>query len=170
MTKKISTKNLAFAILMGSIGLVMQATIPGIPLGVGGAKLELADIPVVLGASITGPVGGMICGFLYGVTSPAFWALVPSMMCILTLLGYLTRNRSDSFSISLAIIASRVIIGPLLSGILFNWLVFTSAALIDVWILCLVYALPGAILSIAIYTLIQNKIPKLFSTVNDKKS
>jgi len=170
MTKMIATKKLTFAIIMGTIGLVMQATIPGIPIGVGGAKLELADIPVVLGASITGPIGGMICGFLYGVTSPAFWALIPSMMCILTLLGYITRKKSDSFSISLAITGSRILIGPLLSAVLFNLLVFTSSPFIDVWILCFVYAFPGAILSICIYTLIQKKIPKLLSTINDKNS
>ena len=39
MARKISTKGLAFAVLMGSLGLVMQATVPGIPLGVEGANL-----------------------------------------------------------------------------------------------------------------------------------
>ena len=154
--------------MMGTLGLLMQAAFPGIPLGVAGAKLELADIPVVLGACITGPIGGMICGFLYGITSPAFYALVPSMMCILGLLGYFARRRNGSFSVALGITGTRVLFGPLLSGIMFKWLVFTSAALLDVWLLCFVYAFPGAIVSIFLYIFVQKKIPKLFSILDDK--
>ena len=77
MTRLITTKRLTFAIIMGTFALVMQATVPGIPLGVAGAKLELADIPAVIGSSIGGPVGGIICGLLFGVMRTANLALIP---------------------------------------------------------------------------------------------
>jgi uncharacterized membrane protein len=101
MAKLITTKRLTFAIIMGTLGLVMQATVPGIPLGLAGTKIELADIPVVLGSSLSGPVGGIICGLLYGVMSTANLALIPSMICIFGLLGYLTEKRNDCLSVIL---------------------------------------------------------------------
>jgi hypothetical protein len=170
MARLINTKRLAFAIIMGTLGLVMQAIVPGIPLGVGGAKLELADIPVVLGASITGPVGGIICGSLYGIMSTANLALFPTMIFVFGLLGYLTNKRSDCLSVSLAIIGTRVILGPVLLAVLMKWIYFASMPFIDVWVLCLVYAAPGAVVSIGIYALLQKKIHALLSILNDNKS
>lgn len=61
MAKLTSTRHLVFATLMGTLSLVMQVFVPGIPLGIGG-KLELADIPAVIGSAFAGPVGGVITG------------------------------------------------------------------------------------------------------------
>ena len=165
MAKLITTKHLTLAIMMGTIGLVMQATLPGIPLGLAGAKLELADIPVILGSSLTGPIGGIICGFLYGIASPAYLALVPSMVCILSLIGYLSKKRNDLLSVSLAIIVSRVILGPLLLAFSMKHLCFPSATYFDTWLLSFTYAVPGAIVSIVVYTIIQKAIPQFIKSV-----
>jgi len=170
MVKLITTKRLTLAIMMGTIGLVMQATVPGIPLGLAGAKLELADIPVILGASLSGPIGGMICGFLYGIASPAYLALIPSMMCILALRGYLSEKRNDWLSVASAIIGSRVIFGPLLSAFPMKHLCFPAFTYFDIWLLCLTYAVPGAIVSIVVYCVIQKIIPELLLTLKENKS
>lgn len=142
----------------------MQAYVPGIPLGVGGAKLELADIPAVLGASLSGSVGGMICGFLYGVFSPAYLALIPSMVIVLTLLGCLSDNLKRG-RIALAIILSRAIIGPVLSAILFKWIYFSSIPFLSVWLLCFSYAIPGVIIVILLRFLIEKKFYWLISSL-----
>lgn len=89
MAKIISAQRLALATLTGTLSLIMQLALPGIPLGAGG-KLELAEVPAILGAAFTGPLGGAINGFLHGIMSPGYLALVPTSICSLALLGYLS--------------------------------------------------------------------------------
>jgi riboflavin transporter FmnP len=167
MTRLITTKRLAFAVIMGAAALVMQAALPGIPLGIAGGKLELADIPAIFGASITGPIGGIICGFLYGLASPTYLALIPSMMCVLGLIGYISDKRNNWLTTVLAIIVSRVIFGPLLLAVPMKFIYFNTLTYVDTWLLCLTYAVPGALASIAVYMLILKKIPRLLSRLNE---
>ena len=168
MTQLITTKRLMLAVMLGTIAIVMQSAFPGIPLGVGGAKLELADIPVVLGATVTGPVGGVICGILYGISSPAYLALIPSMVLILGVIGYLSDKRNGWFSIIGIIVVMRIVVGPLISGALFNLIYFTTNSFQNVWLLCLGYAAPGAVLCIATYPVVVKRIPALLSANKEK--
>ena len=148
----------------------MQATVPGIPLGVAGAKLELADIPAVLGSSIGGPVGGIICGLLFGVMSTANLALIPWMVIVFGLIGYLSDKRNSCASITVIIIGMRIIFGPFLVAFFIKWIYFPAMSLIDAWVLSVVYAAQGAIVSIGIYIFVQKKIPRLLSTIKDNNS
>ena len=170
MTRLLSTKRLSFAIIMGALALVMQAVVPGIPLGVAGAKLELADIPAVLGSSISGPVGGIICGLFYGVMSTANLALVPSMIIVFGLMGYFADKRNSCAAITVTIIGMRVVVGPVLVAAFMKWIYFPTMSFVDVWILSIVYAAPGAIVSVGIYIFVQKKIPRLLSAIKDNNS
>ncbi len=167
MAKLITTKRLTFAIMMGAMTLVMQAVLPGIPLGIGGGKLELADIPAILGASITGPIGGVICGFLYGIASPTYLALIPSMICILVPIGYVSDKLNNWKITVLAIIISRVIFGPILLAVPMKLIYFNTLTFGDTWLLSLTYAVPGALASIAVYMLMSRRIPGLLSKLNE---
>lgn len=94
----------------------MQMVVPGIPLGWGGGKLELADVPAILGAAYTGLVGGIINGFLHGILSPTYLALIPTSMCSFALLGFLSENLKMRWKTIPAIIIARVIFDPILAA------------------------------------------------------
>ena len=159
MAKLISTRRLTFATMMGTLSLAMQAFVPGIPLGWGG-KIELADIPAILGAVFTGPVGGTINGFLYGIISPVYLALVPTSVCSLALLGYLSESLKIRGNAILAIVIARVIFDPILASFLFKWIYYGSTApLLAIWIISLWYDVPSAIISIPLYIFMEKKVP-----------
>jgi len=160
MARLISTRRLTFATMMGTLSLMMQAFVPGIPLGFIGGKLELADVPAILGAAFTGPVGGIINGFLHGILSPGYLALIPSTVCSLALLGYLSESLKIRWKTILAIIIARVIFDPILGVILFTLIYYGPAApLLSIWIIGLYYDVPSAIISIPLYIFVQKRIP-----------
>lgn len=169
MKVPISTKRLTLAVMMGTVCLVMQAIVPGLPLGVAGAKLEFADIPAVLGASLTGPVGGLIVGFFYGLLSPANLALVPGMMFTFALLGFLTDKYNSCLQTIVSVVVTRLGFGILLLTVLMKTIYFQTSTYEHVMILCIVYAAPGAVVSIALYCSLQKLIPGLIPYLTDKK-
>ena len=169
MKLPISTKRLTLAVMMGTVCMVMQAIVPGLPLGVAGAKLEFADIPAVLGASLTGPIGGLIVGFFYGLLSPANLALVPGMMCSFALLGFLTDKYKSCLQTIISVIATRLGFGILLLTDFMKAIYFQTSTYEQLMILCIVYAAPGAIVSLALYCSLQKLIPGLISYLKDQK-
>lgn len=158
MARLISAQRLTFATVMGTLSLIMQLVVPGIPLGYG--KLELADVPAILGAAFTGSVGGIINGFLYGISSPSYLALIPTSVCSLALLGYMLENLKMRWKAIPAIIIARVIFDPILAAILYKLIYYGPAApLLAIWIISLYYDAPSAIISIPLYIFVQEKIP-----------
>jgi len=160
MANLISTQRLTFAIMMGTFSLIMQLVVPGIPLGWGGGKLELADVPAIVGTAFTGPVGGIINGFLYGILSSTNLALIPTSVCSLALLGYLSENLKIRWKVISAIIVARVIFDPILAAILYQLIYYgPSAPLSIIWIISLYYDAPSAIISIPLYIFVQKRMP-----------
>ncbi len=129
---------------MASLSLAMQVAFPGIPLGWG--KLELAEVPALLGASLTGPVGGAIVAFAYGVPSPGFAALVPLALVDFTLVGYLARNRRWGWkAIPVVHIAAYLTIGTFLFNRVYG--VPMIAAILE----GLAYSIPSALIAALLY-------------------
>lgn len=165
MAKLISTRRLTFATMMGTLSLAMQAFVPGIPLGWGG-KIELADIPAILGAVFTGPMGGAINGLLYGIISPVYLALVPTSVCSLALLGYLSERFKIRGNVVLAIVIARVIFDPILASFLFQWIYYgPTTPLLAIWIIGLWYNVPSAMISIPLYIFMEKKAPWIVSFI-----
>jgi hypothetical protein len=156
--------------MMGTLSLIMQLVVPGIPLGVAGGKLEFAQVPAILGACFSGAIGGIICGFLHGVYSPAFLALIPSTMLNLGLLGYIADNLKIKGRIIIAIIISRIILGPVFAAIIFKLLYYTGATYLSIWILGLTFGIPSAIVSIPLSTLLQKRNREILYTLTKKLS
>ncbi len=145
---------------MGALTVVMQVFLPGIPLPAG--KLELADIPAILGSAFAGPIGGIINGFLYGITIPSaavFVALIPASIISLSLLGFLSKNLHMSW---ISILIARVIINPIAKTFLLVYLFYPPDVMIlPVYVLALSYDIPGALVSIPIYALVKRQLPSV---------
>ncbi|MEM3627236.1 MAG: hypothetical protein QXZ25_04350 [Candidatus Bathyarchaeia archaeon] len=136
----------------------MQLVVPGIPLGVGG-KIELADVPAIIGAAFSGPIGGIITGFLHGIMSPTYLALIPATVCSLALLGYLSDNLKMKWKTILAIIVTRVIFDPILGAIFYKLIYYgPSVPILTIWVIGLYYDVPSAMISIPLYLCIE-KLP-----------
>jgi len=153
---RISTKNLAFATIMGALGLAMQLFVPGIPLGMG--KIELADLPAILGATFTGPIGGAIAGFLYGISSGVPLALAPAETLSFAVLGYLSKNMKMKW---LAIPIVRVFLTCPLNSFLIKIIYYGAAPLYVILIRSLYYNVPSVIISVPLCIFIEKKIPLL---------
>ena len=92
------------------------------------------------------------------------------MMIILALLGYLTDHLKFRGRNAIAIVLSRIVIGPVLTAVFFKLIYFTSIPYTNVWLLCLTYAAPSAVLCIPLYFALKKKIPNLLSTYKEKNS
>lgn len=156
MPLRVSPRPIVFATLMGSLSFLMQIAVSGIPIGMG--KIELADIPAVLGAVFTGPVGGMITGFLYGIGSPSLLALLPSEVCGMTLMGYMSKNLKLEWK---AIPISRILFVPVLATILYSLTYLKGTPFIMIWLIGLSYNTPGALISIPLYFALKKRMSQL---------
>jgi len=155
MARLISTKCLVFASMIGAISLAMQVFVPGIPVGLG--KMELAEVPAILGAAFTNQIGGVLIGFLYGFGSRTILASLPASMFTFGLLGYLAKKLERGW---MAIPIVRGFVHPLLSGIL-SWEIYHGAAvpLEAILILAFYKVIPGVVISVPLYVFIHKKIP-----------
>lgn len=139
MSKTSKTFKLAILGALIAIIIIMAFTPVGY-LHVGVIEITFIMIPVVIGAVLQGPIGGLICGTVFGITSfiqcfglsafggtllsinPVFTAI----LCIVTrmLAGFLTGlifkaiNKHDSKDFVSVMVSC--IVGPLLNTILFT--------------------------------------------------
>jgi uncharacterized membrane protein len=147
------TQALSLAVVTGALSLAMQFFVPGIPLGVG--KIDLALVPAMVGAVFAGPMAGVIIGFLHGIGSPAYIALIPSSIFSFTLLGYLAQRFKIKGGTALAIIIARVLIGTVVATIIFKPLVYPSVPLLTIYLIGLGYNIPSSIIAVFLCGLIE---------------
>lgn len=166
MERMISARRLVFATLTGTMSLLTQVFVPGIPLGWGG-KIELADIPAIIGAVFTGPVGGVITGLLYGAASPVYLALIPSSVCSFALLGYLSNSLKVEGNTVIAIVIY-VVFTSVVNTLFFKLIYYGPAVpFLAVWIISLWYNVPGSIVSILLLVFIERKMPWLYQALKE---
>jgi len=149
------TQTLTLAVVTGALSLAMQLFVPGIPMGVG--KIDLALVPAMVGAVFAGPMAGIIIGFLHGIGSPAYLALIPSSIFSFTLIGYLAEKLRFRGGTALAIIIGRVLISTVVATLIFKPLVYPSASLLAIYLIGLGYNIPSSIIAIIVCGLIETR-------------
>lgn len=107
MEKRLSTRKMAIAGMLGGLSVVLSVTpfLGFIPLPfLGGVSATIMHIPVIIGAITAGPMVGLFVGLIFGVSSflratPAFFAdplvsILPRLFIGLTAYGAykLTKN------------------------------------------------------------------------------
>ena len=111
-------------------------------------------------------MGGAINGFLYGIISPVYLALVPTSVCSLALLGYLSERLKIRGNAILAIVIARIIFDPFLASFLFKWIYYgPTTPLLAIWIISLWYDVPSAIISIPLYMFIEKRASWIVSFI-----
>jgi len=140
---------------MGALSFAMQMFVPGIPVGL--AKVELADVPAVLGAAFTNQIGGVLVGFLYGLGSRLPQYSIPLSMFGFSLLGYLAKKLKMGW---MAIPIVRGFVHPLLGSIVIKVLYYGPAVPLEpILIRVFINYIPGAVISVPLYIFIEKKIP-----------
>lgn len=158
---------------MGALGLAMQIVIPGIPMGIG--KIELADIPAIIGAAFACPIGGMFIGFIYGMGSGVPLAAIPTNTFAFFLISLLSNKlRSVNWQSKklrwgwAGVPIIRIGLYPFVMAILVTAIYYTTRGpfylfYIPVLIRTFLYTTPGALISIPIYLVVERSIPWIYT-------